>query len=90
MELDETRARPRVPARWCTPFQASETLTVDYASSDVIATTGADYIATTGTLIILPQNQWAVIRVLVRDDAHDEGEEALELTFSNPSGARLA
>ena len=36
MELDETRARPRVRARWCTPFQASETITADYASSDEI------------------------------------------------------
>ena len=69
---------------------ASGTVTVDYATSDGSAAAGADYTATSGTLTFAAGETSRTVNVAVLDDAHDEGEETLTLTLSNPSGAYLA
>ena len=69
---------------------ASGTLTVDYASSDGSAQAGVDYTAASGTLRFQTGESSRTIEVAVLDDAHDEGEETLTLTLSNPSSGRLS
>ena len=69
---------------------ASGTVTVDYATSDVTATAGDDYTATSGTLTFAVGETEKAVSVAVLDDAHDDGGETLRLTLSNPSGAWLS
>ncbi|MCY3747067.1 MAG: SwmB domain-containing protein [Acidobacteria bacterium] len=61
------------------------TLTVDYATSDGSALAGEDYAATSGTLTFSAGESSGTVTVAVFDDSHDEGEETLTLTLSNPS-----
>ena len=65
-------------------------VTVDYVTSDVTARAGEDYTTTSGTLTFATGERSKTVEVTVLDDAHDEGEETLALTLSNPSGAYLA
>ena len=68
---------------------ASGTVTVDYATSDGTATAGSDYTAASGTLTFAPGETAKTVTVAVLDDSHDEGQETLTLTLSNPSGTYL-
>ena len=68
---------------------SSQTVTVDYATSDGTATAGADYTATSGTLTFVPGDVSETVSVPVLDDAHDDDGETLTLTLSNASGARI-
>ena len=65
-------------------------VTVDYVTSDVTARAGEDYTSASGTLTFATGERLKTVEVTVFDDAHDEGEETLTLTLSNPSGAYLA
>ena len=65
-------------------------VTVDYVTSDVTARAGEDYTSASGTLRFATGERSKTVEVTVLDDAHDEGEETLTLTLSNPSGAYLA
>ena len=65
-------------------------VTVDYVTSDVTARAGEDYTSASGTLTFATGERSKTVEVTVLDDAHDEGEETLALTLSNPSGAYLA
>ena len=65
---------------------ASETVTVDYATSDETATAGADYTAASGTLTFAPGETEQTVSVSVLDDGEAEGPETLTLTLSNASG----
>ena len=66
-----------------------EDVTVDYATSDGTAEAGADYTATSGTLTISAGSSSGTIEVPVLDDAHDDDDETLTLTLSNPTNAVL-
>ena len=69
---------------------ASGTVMVDAATSDATATVGDDYTPTSGTLNFAAGETPKTVAVPVFDDAHDEGEETLELTLSNATGAYIA
>ena len=64
---------------------AADAVTVDYATGDGSATAGDDYTAASGTLTFAAGETAKTVEVAVLDDAHDEGEETLTLTLSNPS-----
>ena len=68
---------------------ASAALTVDYATADGSAHAGDDYRAASGTLTFGAGERSTTIEVGVLDDSHDEGEETLTLTLSNPSSGRV-
>ena len=68
----------------------STTTTVEYKTSDGTATAGSDYTKTKGRVTFAARETSKTVPVAVRDDGHDEGNETLTLTLSNPSGARLA
>lgn len=62
-------------------------VTVDYATSDLTATSGSDYDATSGTLTFSPGQVNQTFDVTINDDAANEGDETVRLTLSNPNGA---
>ena len=66
------------------------TVSVAYATSDVTATAGADYTATSGTLTFAVGETRKTVNVTVLDDAVDDGGETLTLTLSNAVGAGIA
>ena len=68
---------------------AHRTLGVNYRTADGSAHAGDDYTAASGTLKFRAGESSKTIRVAVLDDSHDEGEETLTLTLSNPSSGRL-
>jgi hypothetical protein len=59
---------------------------VDYATADLTATAGADYIATRGTLAFADGQETADITIPLTNDAADELAETLSVTLSNPTG----
>jgi hypothetical protein len=66
------------------------TITVDYATSDVTASAGLDYTATSGTLTFTPGRVFQSVSVPILADAVAEGTETFTVTLSNPAGALLA
>ena len=62
------------------------TITVEYATSDETATANEDYEPRAGTLTFTPGETAMTVAVPVLQDGHDEGEETLTLTLSNPQG----
>ena len=71
--------------------QATETVTVSYATSDGTATAGDDYTATSGTLTFSAGESCKTISVPIINDTVDDDGETFTLTLSNPSGVvRLA
>ena len=64
---------------------ASDTVTVDYATSDGTATAGSDYTATSGTLTFAAGDTTKTISVSITDDTLDDGGETFTLTLSNAS-----
>ena len=68
---------------------ATSAFGVDYATADGSALAGEDYTAASGTLSFQAGESSATIKVVVLDDAHDEGEETLTLRLSNSTAGRL-
>ncbi|MBW3077612.1 Calx-beta domain-containing protein, partial [Prochlorococcus marinus] len=68
---------------------APRDITVDYATSNGTATAGADYTATSGTLIIAAGTTSGTFNVPVLADTNFEGNETATLTLSNPSNASI-
>ena len=58
--------------------------TVAYATADGTATAGADYAETSGTLTFAAGVTERTVAVPVLEDTHDEGQETLTLTLSDP------
>ena len=69
---------------------STQSVTVQYATTNGTAKAGEDYTATAGTLTFDPGDVAKTVAVPVLDDAKDEGEETLTLVLSNASGARIA
>ena len=68
---------------------ATDTVTVDYATSDGTATAGTDYTSTSGTLTFDAGTTSKTISVSMADDETDESDETFTVTLSNASGADL-
>ena len=68
---------------------ATETVTVDWATSDGTATAGTDYTAGNGTLTFNDGDFSKTVSVSVAGDDVDEPNETFEVTLTNPSGATL-
>ena len=69
---------------------STQSVTVQYATTNGTARAGEDYTATAGTLTFDPGDVAKTVSVPVLDDAKDEGEETMTLVLSNASGARIA
>ena len=75
----------------------SHVVRVDYATKDGVgmlgknapAAAGADYTATSGTLVFTAGQRRKTVNVAVTDDSIDEGAEYFLLVLSNPQGAHL-
>jgi Tol biopolymer transport system component len=67
----------------------SGTSTVDFTTSDGTAKQKSDYEINTGTLTFAAGDTSKTFKVLIVDDAFVEGNETLNLTLSNPTGANL-
>ncbi len=65
---------------------AAEILSVDYATRNGTATSGQDYLATSGTLKLYPGERQAVIAVEIIGDTIREQDETLFLDVFNPVG----
>jgi len=65
------------------------TVTVDYSTADVTATSPADYMATSGTVTFLPGESSATIDVQLIDDMSAEGDETFTVTLTNAGNGVL-
>ena len=68
---------------------ATDTVTVDYATSDGTADGGDDYTAKSGTLTFDAGTTSKTISVSIADDTDNESDETFTVTLSNASGADL-
>ena len=68
---------------------SGQQVTVDYATSDGTAESGADYTAASGTLTFEAGDVSKTVSVETADDAADEEDETFTLALSNASGATL-
>ena len=68
---------------------SAQPVTVQYATSNMTASAGSDYTATSGTVTFAPGETEKVIAVLVQRDILAEGSETFMVMLSNPSGATL-
>jgi ELWxxDGT repeat protein len=68
---------------------ATQTVTVDYASSDGTAHAGDDYDAASGTLTFAPGETAKTIDVHVRGDVLPENNETFFINLRNAGGARV-
>ncbi len=68
---------------------SSQTITVQYATSDGTATAGADYTASSGTLTFAPGVTSQNISVPTAGDALDEPDETFNIALSSPVNATI-
>ena len=68
---------------------SSNTVSVDYATSNGTAVSGSDYVAQSGTLVFAPGQSVKTVVVDISDDATLEGLERFNLNLSNASGATI-
>lgn len=68
---------------------SAKPVTVAFATSNVSATAGSDYVAATGMLTIPAGQTTATINVTVNGDTADEGVETFHVTLSSPTNATL-
>ncbi|MGE0778813.1 cellulase family glycosylhydrolase, partial [Mycolicibacterium sp.] len=92
LQFDFEEGSPGVLARFVVSLAAptSQTVTVQYATSNGTATGGSDFVPTTGTLTFAPGQTSKTITVVVFGDTVLEGTETFLVTLSSPTGATLA
>ena len=66
-----------------------QTVTVDYATTDVTATSGSDYTSASGTLTFSAGDTSKTVSVPVADDEVDESDETFTLTLSDAFNAGI-
>ncbi len=64
----------------------SETITVDYVTSDQTAVAGSNYVRTSGQLVFGPNESVATITVPIIDNATTDGTTTFAVSLSNPMG----
>ena len=64
---------------------AAESVTVNYATSNLTATAGTDYVATSGTVTIPAGSTTGTFNVVVNGDTTVESDETLRVTLSGAS-----
>ena len=69
---------------------SGQTVTVDYATSDLTATAGSDYTAASGTLTFTPGQTQQTFGVTVSGDTVMELTEAFSVTLSSATSATIA
>ena len=79
-----------VPAVISLSAPAAQPVSVHYRTQDGTATAGADYVATSGTVVIPPGETAATVALGVIGDTAAEGDETLALVLENPQGAPIA
>ena len=70
-------------------INSSQTVTVQYATSNASATSGSDYTSTTGTLTFTGGVTSQNITIPIINNALNEADETFTLTLSNPTQATL-
>ena len=65
-------------------------MTVAYATANVTATAGADYVAASGTLTFLPGETSKTVTVPIVPDTVDEADETFRLNLSAPVNATVS
>ena len=65
---------------------SDHTVTIDFATSNLTATAGQDYLATNGTLTFAPNEMTKTFTVPLTDDDLVEAPETVLLTLRNPTG----
>ena len=73
-----------------TPPDIEHTLSVDYTTSDGTALSGKDYVATSGTVIISPDDGSQTITVPINSVLRDSVNQSFFVTLSNPQGTTIA
>jgi hypothetical protein len=68
---------------------SSQSIIVQYATSNGTATSGADYTSTTGTLTFNAGITTQTITIPILNDSVSEADETFSLTLSNPTNALL-
>jgi hypothetical protein len=68
---------------------SSQTISVNYATSNGTATAGSDYTATIGTLTFAPGVTTQVINIPILNDSLNEADETFTLALSSPTNAAL-
>ncbi|GGC81378.1 cellulase family glycosylhydrolase [Chelatococcus reniformis] len=68
---------------------SSETVSVDYKTTDGTATAGSDYRAKSGTLTFAPGETSKTVMVLVNGDTRAEADETFSLTLANAAHAAI-
>jgi chitinase len=69
---------------------SANTVTVNYATQDLTATAGSDYVTTSGTLSFAPGVTTQTFEVTLRGDTALEPDETLAVRLSRPNYATLA
>ena len=69
---------------------STQTITVDYATSDGTATGGVDYTTTSGTLTFSPGDTSKTISVPIVGETMDESDETFTVTLNNPVSASIS
>jgi hypothetical protein len=69
---------------------SSGTVTVEYSTADVTATSGTDYDMASGTLSFPPGVSTLPVDVTIHADALIEGVETFQVDLANPGGAAIA
>ena len=67
----------------------SQTVSVQYTTTDGTATAGADYVAANGTLTFKPGETAKAVTVAVNGDTAVETDETVTVTLLNPVNAKL-
>jgi PKD repeat protein len=68
---------------------STESITVEYITSDGTAVAGSDYITTSGVLTFAPGSTSRTLAVPIINDELNEPDQAFTVTLSNPSNAVL-